>query len=200
MADAGIRTAEPPDAAEIARIQLRTWRTAYDELLPAEVLETMDADQAQAQWREALAEGPASVMVAIEGEWTVGFCAAGPAPEQEVVAADGTAPSDASTVALVSTLLVEPRWGRRGHGGRLLGTMAQRLAAGGATRGIAWVPEADEASLAFFGHIDWNPDGTVRTLDAGGRPVRELRLSGSLDLHLNPARPAGPHDPPADRP
>jgi hypothetical protein len=63
--------------------------------------------------------------------------------------------------------------------------MAQRLAAQGATRGITWVPEADTASLAFFQAVGWNPDGTVRTLDVGGRPVRELRLSGSLDLRLN---------------
>lgn len=187
MADAGIRVAEPPDAAEIARIQLTTWRTAYSEMLPTDVLDNLDPGQAESQWRETLARGPASVMVATEGEWTVGFCAAGQAPEQEAATADGTSPSDTSTVVLVSTLLVEPRWGRRGHGGRLLGTMAQRLAAGGATRGITWVPEADAASLAFFQHIDWNPDGTVRTLDAGGRPLRELRLSGPLNLHLSHA-------------
>ena len=30
----------------------------------------------------------------------------------------------------------------------------------------------------------WEPDGTVRTLDAGGRPLREMRLSGSLEFQL----------------
>lgn len=185
MADAGVRSAEVSDAAEIARIQLSTWRTAYSELLPAEVLDNLDAGQTEEQWRDTLEHGPASVMVATEGTSTVGFCAAGRAPDEEAASADGTPPPDAAGTALISTLLVEPRWGRRGHGGRLLGTVAHRLAAGGATRGITWVPEADTASLAFFQHIDWNPDGTVRTLDAGGRPVRELRLSGSLNLHFN---------------
>ncbi|MDR7300631.1 GNAT family N-acetyltransferase [Haloactinomyces albus] len=184
MADADVRVAEPSDAAEIARIQLTTWRTAYAEILPTEVLDNLDAAETEQQWQDAVSHGPVSVMVATESDWTVGFCAAGRTPEQEAAAADGTIPPDVRTTALISTLLVEPRWGRRGHGGRLLGVMAQRLAAGGATRGIAWIPEADEASLAFFHSVGWPPDGTVRTLDAGGRPVRELRLSGGLDLHF----------------
>lgn len=184
MADADVRAAEPADAAEIARIQLTTWRTAYAELLPAEVLDALDRAEAEQGWRDTVAEGPASVWIATEGSWTVGFCAAGPAPAEEVRAADGTTPSDANNVGFVSTLLVEPRWGRRGHGGRLLATAAQSLASGGANRGITWVPEADSASMAFFRRVGWDPDGTVRTLEAGGRPLREMRLSGSLDLHL----------------
>lgn len=184
MADADVREAGPSDAAEIARIQVSTWRSAYSDILPTEVLDDLDPARTEQQWLHALSEGPVTVLVATEGEWAVGFCAAGIAPEQEASSADGSAPPDLATLLLVSTLLVEPRWGRRGHGGRLLGVMAQRFAAAGATRGICWVPEADEASTAFFGGVGWVPDGTVRTLDAGGRPVRELRLSGGLDLRF----------------
>ncbi len=184
MADAGVRVADASDAVEIARIQLTTWRTAYADVLPAEVLAGLDETETQRQWRETLAGGPAIVLVASEGAWTVGFCAGGPAPESETAASDGMLPADAGTTALVSTLLVEPRWGRRGHGGRLLAAIAQRLSADGASRGITWIPEADSASLAFFHRAGWRPDGTVRTLDAGGRTVRELRLSGSLKLSV----------------
>ena len=184
MADADVHAAEPADAAEIARIQLTTWRTAYAELVPADVLDALDESEAERAWCETIAEGPASVWIATEGSWAAGFCAAGPAPVEEVRAADGTAPPDANNVGFVSALLVEPRWGRRGHGGRLLATAARSLASGGAGRGITWVPEADSASMAFFRRVGWDPDGTVRTLEAGGRPLREMRLSGSLDLHL----------------
>lgn len=184
MADVEVRAASAADASEIARIQLSTWRSAYAELLPAEVLDGLDQAETESHWRHTVASGPAEVLIAVEGRWTVGFCAAGLAPEEETLAASGDVPPDAATVALVSTLLVEPRWARRGHGGRLLGSMAQRLVARGATRGITWVPESDAASTRFFRGAGWQPDGTVRTLDAGGRPVRELRLSGSLDLRL----------------
>jgi len=184
MADAEVRTAALSDAAEIARLQLSTWRTAYARLLPDDVLAGVDETATRESWAEALRGGQVTVLLATEGGEPVGFCAAGRAPAAESASADGTPAPDEDEVVLVSALLVEPRWGRRGHGGRLLATMAQRLAADGATRGITWVPEGDEASLAFFAHAGWEADGTVRTLDAGGRPVRELRLTGSLDLRL----------------
>lgn len=184
MADASVRPAEPRDAAEIARIQLDTWRAAYADLLPAEVLAGLDADEAELTWRQTIEQGPAQVFVATEGDWLVGFCAAGPAPEDETASADGTPAKDSATVALVSTVLVEPRWGRRGHGGRLLAEAGRAVLAAGSTRGIAWVPELDKATLGFFKRAGWVADGTVRTLDAGGRPLREIRLTGTLRIEL----------------
>ncbi len=182
MADAAVHPAQPEDIADIARIQQETWLTAYAELLPPTVLAGLDSADTEAAWLAALQDGVARLFVATEGAWTVGFCSAGRAPETEIAGPDGELPEDAATVALIGTLLVEPRWGRRGHGGRLLATAAIGLRAEGATRGITWVPEADKASLAFYARIGWLPDGIARTLDAGGQPLRELRLSGTLDL------------------
>lgn len=184
MAEATVRAATPSDAAEIARIQLDTWRAAYRDLLPAEVLDALDAAEAEATWRHTIEEGPARVFVATEGQWHVGFIAAGPAPSDESAAADGTPAPDADHVALVSALLVEPRWGRRGHGGRLLAAVAEAMAADGLTRGISWTAELDKASLRFWERAGWQADGTVRTLDAGGRPLREVRVTGTLGFEL----------------
>lgn len=178
MADADVHTATPADLTEIIRIHRETWRLAYAELLPPEVLDTLDADEA---WALAVQSG--AVLKATESEWTVGFVVASKAPDEEVAKADGTLPADAETTALVS-VLVEPRWGRRGHGTRLVAEACRRLAEGGATRGIAWVPEADKASRNFYERLGWMGDGTVRTLDAGGRPLREVRLSGPLTVRL----------------
>ena len=182
MADADTRPAEPADAEELARIQLTTWRAAYAEILPAEVLDGLDRTAVAASWRQAIEHG--TIVVATEGDWLVGFTAAGLAPEAESADAQGNPPPDAATVALIGTLLVEPRWARRGHGGRLLAAASANLRVAGCTRGITWVPEADTASLSFYRRAGWHPDGTVRTLDAGGRPVREVRLTGGLDLEL----------------
>lgn len=181
---ASVRAATAEDVPDLVRIQLDTWRTAYADLLPPDVLAGLDATQAQEAWTTALAAGSVRLFVAVEGDWTVGFCAAGFAPETELVDAAGALPPDAPTVALVGTLLVEPRWGRRGHGGRLLATAITRLRADGATRGVAWVPEADQASRNFYRRVGWAEDGTARTLDAGGRPLREIRLAGPVDLTL----------------
>ncbi|SDI89295.1 Ribosomal protein S18 acetylase RimI [Actinokineospora alba] len=184
MADATVRPAVPADVDEIARIQVLTWQAGYSGILPAEVLAALDPADAAAQWRQTIEQGPATVFVALEGEWIVGFCSAGASPESESAMANDLPPEDAQTVALIGTLLVEPRWGRRGHGGRLLVAAAKAVRAAGLTRGICWVPEANQSQVSFFTRAGWAPDGVVRTLDAGGRPLRELRMSGSLDLKL----------------
>lgn len=184
MAEAAVRTAETGDVHDIARIQVDTWQAAYAGLLPEQVLEGLDAEEVARIWDMTMTSGDATVYVATEGPFTVGFCAAGPAPEDEVADADGTIPADAATTGLVGTLLVEPRWGRRGHGGRLLAMAAEGLRDAGATRGVVWVPENDDVSTAFYERAGWERDGTVRTLDAGGRPLREIRLTGHLDFRL----------------
>jgi GNAT superfamily N-acetyltransferase len=167
----------------LAALHAATWRTAYSELLPPGVLDELDAPHLREVWADAL-EGGATVLIATEGDDPVGFVVAGPAPEEDVAAADGALPPDAARTVLVSTLLVEPRWGRRGHGSRLLAAAAAALRDAGATRGIAWVAAEDPASLNFYRRAGWNPDGTIRTLDAAGRALREIRLTGSLDLVL----------------
>jgi GNAT superfamily N-acetyltransferase len=184
MAEAAVRTAVAGDSHDIARIQVETWRTAYADLLSDDVLAGLDPAEIARIWQATLAQDGVTVYVATEGAFTVGFCSAGPGPDEEIADAEGNPPEDADTVGLIATLLVEPRWGRRGHGGRLLATAAHALWKAGGTRGVAWVPETDDVSIAFYERGGWERDGTVRTLDAGGRTLREIRLSGDLDLKL----------------
>jgi GNAT superfamily N-acetyltransferase len=184
MAEAAVHTAQPGDVESIARIQVDTWRAAYADLLSQDVLDALDPGEIARVWQLTIDQGDVTVHVATEGPWTVGFCAAGLAPDEDLADADGNLPDDAKTVRQIGTLLVEPRWGRRGHGGRLLATAAQALLDAGGTRGVVWVPENDDVSTAFYERAGWERDGMVRTLDAGGRPLREIRLTGKLDLRL----------------
>jgi GNAT superfamily N-acetyltransferase len=185
MATAAVRPATPEDVDEIARIQADTWTTAYAGLVPSTALEGLRSPAARAAWAAAVEAGEGHhVLVATEGDWTVGFCAAAPA-----VAPDGAVEPSAPTLgpeawAEISALLVEPRWGRRGHGGRLLAAAASALRADGARYGLAWVPETDTASRSFYKAAGWNADGTVRVLDTGEGELREVRVTGSLDLEL----------------
>ncbi|MEO7196510.1 MAG: GNAT family N-acetyltransferase [Pseudonocardiaceae bacterium] len=183
MALARVRGATLEDVSTLAALHRVTWRAAYSELLAPGALDQLDAPYVRQAWVDAV-QGGATVLIATEGDAPVGFVVAGPAPEDDVAAADGTLPTDAEHTILVSTLLVEPRWGRRGHGGRLLATVTAVLRNVGATRGIAWVPAKDPASLNFYRRAGWTPDNTARTLDAQGHPLRELRLTSPLTLTL----------------
>jgi GNAT superfamily N-acetyltransferase len=172
-ADASVRPAFPDDAAEIARIQVVTWRTAYRSLLPPSVLDDWDADAATASWHAAITSPPTpahGVLVALEKNTVVGFAAYGP-PEL----LGDEQPDPAGPTSELSTLLVEPRWGRRGHGSRLLAAVADLAEVGGAARLQVWLPEADAVSAGFYESAGWAPDGWARSLDTGDVPLREVR-------------------------
>jgi GNAT superfamily N-acetyltransferase len=187
MALAQVRPAVPADAADIARIQRIVWTTAYADFLPPGVVDGFDDDAVAVGWASSIEAGGAGrVWVATEGADVVGFVGAGPADADDLTDATGALPDDRERVGTVATLLVEPRWGRRGHAGRLLVEAAAFLREAGCERAVAWIPERDGPSRAFYARAGWGPDGTVRVLDAGGRPLRELRVEGPVDLEFAP--------------
>ena len=180
MADVHVRPARPDDAGEIARIQLAIWRTAYAGVVPSSVLDGVGDEFAIARWRSAISAPPTRnhrVLVAQEQQWTVGFAAFGPADDDDLA---GDAGADPEQTVAIGTLLVEPRWGRRGHGSRLLAAAVDLAREAGHTVGVTWTLEADSASQSFYRSAGWEPDGTGRALDMNGTAVHEIRLHASL--------------------
>jgi GNAT superfamily N-acetyltransferase len=177
VADVSVRPARPGDSDEIGRIQVETWRTAYGSILPAPVLDGLSPTDAGQVWAAAVGAPPTPrhrVLVAMEGESRVGFAALGPADDLEP-----GYPEPETTVA-IGPILVEPRWGRRGHGSRLLAAAVDHARTDGATRAIAWIPEGDSVSREFLLSAGWAPDGLARALDTGAGELREIRLHTAL--------------------
>lgn len=177
MADVSVRPARPDDAAEIGRIQVETWRHGYREILPTAVLESLTPQAAAQVWSAAVSAPPSArhhVLVALEQDWLVGFVALSPGADLEP-----EDPEPDTTVA-IGPLLVEPRWGRRGHASRLLAAAVDHARGDGMTRAIAWIPEADTATKEFYVSSGWAPDGLARGLDTGAGELREIRLHTSL--------------------
>jgi GNAT superfamily N-acetyltransferase len=177
VADVSVRPAAPNDASELGRIQVDTWRTAYPGVVPAVVLDTLTEGVAAASWSAAIATPPSPrhhVLVAMEQQWQVGFAALGPAEELELH------DPDPDTTGQVAVLLVEPRWGRRGHGSRLLAAVVDTARADGLSRLVMWIPEGDTVSRDFLVSTGWAPDGLVRALDTGAGELREIRLHTAL--------------------
>jgi L-amino acid N-acyltransferase YncA len=173
MAEVSVRPAARGDVPDIARIQLDTWRQAYSGWLPAPVLDQITPAQAEHTWGQAVAAPPTPrhhVLIAREQGWRVGFAAFGPSPEDT-----------GAGVGTVDTLLVEPRWGRRGHGSRLLAAAVEVMRGDGLRTAHVWLPEPDAASLAFFTSAGWERDGYARSLESDGASVTEVRLHVSLE-------------------
>lgn len=178
MALGYVRPARESDAEQIARIQSTTWRTAYDTIVPSQVVAAMDESWLAERWREACVAPPSAahrVFVAIEqGEsdpsirTVVGFAAVGPGEDDE------------SGGGAVTELLVEPRFARRGHGSRLLSAMVGHLREHDLNPVYAWVFSRDAAALNFYKSAGWAPEGTRRILDMDGTEVPQLRLHADL--------------------
>jgi GNAT superfamily N-acetyltransferase len=199
MALGFVRPARPDDVGEIARIQLTTWRVAYKRLLPRHVLDQLDEQWIAQRWRESIADPPSPrhrVLVAVEQTdeaptgstpaYVVGFAASGPADEAALAPdEDHTALGDG--VAAVTDLLVEPRWGRRGHGSRLLAASVDLWRTDGFSTAVAWTFVDDRVTGAFLETSGWLPDGTSRALDVDDLLVPQVRWH--VDLAADADRP-----------
>jgi L-amino acid N-acyltransferase YncA len=75
---------------------------------------------------------------------------------------------------------VEPRWGRRGHGSRLLAATVDLWRADGFKSAVAWVYDADPAMKKFLASTGWEPDGAGRALDVDDMLVPQFRMHVAL--------------------
>ncbi|GAA3949638.1 hypothetical protein GCM10023085_35220 [Actinomadura viridis] len=174
MADVGVRPARRADTAAVADIQVRAWRQAYRDLLPAGVLDELTGPDAREVWRERWTEavtappGPRHrLLVAVSSDLVVGFAAHAPAEDEP--------DHDPAVTAELLALLVDPLHTGAGHGSRLLAATVDLLREDGFRTLITWAFERDEVLRGFLGSAGWAPDGTARDLDMG-EPVRQIRL------------------------
>ena len=184
MALGFVRPARPADVGEIARIQLVTWRVAYRRLMPRHVLEQLDENWIAQQWGRSITDPPTPrhrVLVAVEQvadqstpAYVVGFAASGP-PDEAALAADEDHTALGEAVVAVTDLLVEPRWGRRGHGSRLLAACVDSWWNDGFTTAVAWTFVDDLVTSRFLESTGWRKDGASRALDVDDLLVPQVR-------------------------
>jgi ribosomal protein S18 acetylase RimI-like enzyme len=176
-ADVSARVAWSEDAPAIAAVQVRAWRASYADLLPADVLAGLDADQIAETWRVSLgrpADARNRVLVALERNLVTGFLVTGPASDPDC---------DPISVGELHDLTVDPHQRGAGHGSRLLQAGVDTLVADRFQRAVTWLPATDDATRAFLTSAGWGPDGAHRTLDLlgdGTTTVKQVRLHTAL--------------------
>ncbi|MDP9182966.1 MAG: GNAT family N-acetyltransferase [Actinomycetota bacterium] len=172
MADVSVRPARPSDAAAVARVQLETWKAAYAEVLPPGAL-ALDVVDVEAAWSQAVSAPPSPfhrMLVALDGAEVVGFAACEPCPDEDLE----------EPAAELTAFLVEPSWGRRGHGSRLLAAAVDLWREDDVPLAVTWVFEVDAVVRAFLTTAGWAPDTSTRTLEAEGTAVRQERWHTAL--------------------
>ncbi len=152
----------------------------------------MDEHFLRERWLDSIANPPTPrhrVLVAIEQaaqEYLVGFLAAGPSDDDPELAA-------------ITEFLVEPRWGRRGHGSRLLAAAVSHWRDDDLKGAQAWVFERDAATTKFLESAGWAPAGLRRELDVDDMLVPQANWHVNLEELAETDGEAGPLDDGPDR-
>lgn len=111
--------------------------------------------------------------------YPVGFAASGPA-DPAALAPDENHNALSDGVVAITELMVEPRWGRRGHGSRLLAASVEHWRNDGYRTAVAWAFRDDPAMIKFLRSAGWAPDGASRALDVDDLLVPQIRLRTTL--------------------
>ena len=149
-----IREATPNDARAIAEVHVTSWRWAYRDDLPAELLDALSVDQRERDWNEWLAPEP--------------LAGGDVGRRRGVIASSASAASvRAATTARPST---RPRsWRSTSFPKRRVGGSAgtcsprpiERLRALGYERATLWVMASNDRSRRFYERAGWSWDGTT---------------------------------------
>jgi GNAT superfamily N-acetyltransferase len=133
-----IAPATEADAFAIGAVHVLAWHETYRGVVPDAVLASLDPRERGATWlRVSATQG--GVFVLREGTRIVGFGAAGPNRDKELAYG-----------GMFNTLYLLSHVQRRGHGRRLMATMARHLLDTGFTDAALWVALANTGACRFY--------------------------------------------------
>jgi ribosomal protein S18 acetylase RimI-like enzyme len=172
-----VRQAGAPDAEELARIRIASWRVAYRGIVPDAVLDSFDPVSEAVTWRERLA-GPAAAWM-----WVASFLEPPVSPPRLAgyVAAGPARHAGEGNLGEVWAIYVDPEAQRRGVGRALMAAATRGLAVHGFREAVLWVFEANAPARAFYERLGWAPDGAAKPFAIGGAAPIELRYWRRLE-------------------
>ncbi len=160
-APVAIVRADPADAADIARVHVEVWRTAYPGMLPDHTLAGLSRPRIARHYERAIRHG-AIVLVARGGGTVVGFATGSRRPPG--------APGDGE----VETLYVLDDWRERGVGRSLMQAAARALRELSCRSLFLWVL-AENPSRWFYERLDGRP-ALRSTTRVGGAAVPQVAI------------------------
>jgi len=161
-----IRDAEPRDAAELARVHVTSWQSAYRGLINQAFLDAMTIEGRIERWDALLSHVRGRVLVTeVEGE-VAGFCSVGPA--------------DADGLGEVYAIYLAPEHWGVGLGRDLLEAGERALGENGHHLALLWVLSTNERARTFYERQGWTLGRPIRIENIGGSDVTEVRYEKPL--------------------
>ena len=166
-----VRPATLEDSRAIAEIHVRSWQTAYRDIVPPAFLDSLSVEQRERGWRQRLERDTSGTSVLEERGEVLGWVSAGPSR-------DGDAFSSTSELWAI---YVAPEHWRRGMGQRLWSDAEEQLRRAGFLDVTLWVFKENAGALRFYGANGFVVDpGVEKTVELGGAALIEVRLRKKL--------------------
>lgn len=138
-----LRSARHEDAAAIAGVHVKSWRTTYSGVLPDSYLLGLDIAGRTAFWKRLLTPHGDSTVVAVDPvAGVVGFGSCGPTRADEQ-------PSGGGWAGEIYTLYLLSDWHSQGLGRRLFTWLRDTMAAKGLASFMLWVVEANPTRFFY---------------------------------------------------
>lgn len=135
-----LRMAQPADAPAIARLNVRVWRSTYQDLATPAAYAALDEPKRLAHWQEKLQQpGTALVLLAESAGQLVGFCRV-----------DAPSHPQFGEHAEIKSLFVSDEHQRQGIGRRLLGAAAREMQRLGYRSIALGVVEGNDSAMRFY--------------------------------------------------
>lgn len=166
-----IRAARPDDAFGIAQVHVRSWQAAYKELLPADYLDSLRAEERASRYDFSAADPMAPfTLVAVGGGLVRGFATVGASPDSPTL----------KTGELMA-LYVDPDLWRTGIGRVLIDRARFELRRRDFADAVLWVLDGNARAEAFYEHDGWSRSGIRRRQRVWGIEVDEVAYTRRLD-------------------
>lgn len=163
-----IRAAVPNDAARIAEVNVRSWRTTYKGIVPKSILDGMNIERYRETWLGRIADLGQRVLLVAELDGRIeGYALSGPSRDRDHGLHE--------LAGEVYAIYVDPPAQGRGLGRALLEAAASELRTAGFEPLVLWVLTANAHGRGFYQACGWRPDGETRPIDFNGTAVDELR-------------------------
>jgi ribosomal protein S18 acetylase RimI-like enzyme len=166
-----VRDAIPADVPEVARVQVDSWRVAYDGLMPVALIESFTVERRIDQWNRFFAASPhRGALVVAEHDGVVGMASFGPARGE---------PEGTGEIAAI--YVTADHWGH-GHGRDLILEAERRFREAGHTAAVLWVLTANDRARRFYEAAGWTTDGHTRIEALPDGDLQEVRYRRDLGV------------------
>ncbi|MDD5017345.1 MAG: GNAT family N-acetyltransferase [Eubacteriales bacterium] len=163
-----IRYADINDAKTLGGILAQSWRVAYQDIVPGEILDRFNAKYRQKCFEAQLIAGEEDYAVVLSDGQEAGFICIGACRDDDMDEECGE----------IWGMYLLPEYWRQGIGTALMRWGMDELKKRGYTKAVLWVLEENTGARRFYEKCGFACDGTAKSIEIGKKLIECRYVKG----------------------